>query len=98
MLGVGRESFTHEIKELSNLYHPDIIFLMESKVNPKTAYIIINRFNNLYPFHFKAPFVGLTGGLWVLWKNSPQFHLDILLHQDRFVHCLIKDLILKLNG
>lgn len=34
--------------------------------------------------------MGFTGGLWLLWQNTPEFRLEIS-HSDRFIHCLIKD-------
>lgn len=31
------------------------------------------------------------GGLWILWKNSIEFKLQILEQNNMYVHCIIKD-------
>lgn len=54
--------------ELSYVYHPDVIFFMETKVNPNRADDIIKRHNHLYPFHIKVPSTGFAGRLWVCEK------------------------------
>lgn len=43
-----------------------------------------------FPFLIEIPLVGFTGGLWMLWKNTPDFRIEILTHNDRCIHCLIK--------
>lgn len=63
---VGGEGLTHEIAELSRLYHPAIISIMETRVNPNRADHIIKIMNHIYSFHVKVPLIGFAGGLWVL--------------------------------
>lgn len=89
--GVGREGFTHEIKELSRLYSPDIVFLMDTRVKEDRADKILNHLQFLFPYQCKIPSFGFSGGLWVLWKNTPSFSLDISNKHDRFIHESIID-------
>lgn len=51
--GVGWVGFTHEITKLSLFYHPDIIFLMETKVKSNRADKIIKKFKTFFPFVLK---------------------------------------------
>lgn len=63
---VGQVGFTHKIVELASLYHPDIIFFMETRVNSNRANNIINRLSRIFLFHFKVLSTGYATGLWVL--------------------------------
>lgn len=30
---------------------------------------------------------GFSGGIWLLWKNNAEFHINILITHARFIHC-----------
>lgn len=65
---------------------------METKVNFGKANIILKSSN--HPNYIKFPADGLAERF-VMWK-SPNFILDILLTNARFIHCSIKDMLIGL--
>lgn len=67
---------------------PDILFFMETKISTVNVKNIINK--NGYPNSFTVPTGGLSGGLWLIWRDSANFDVDILF-SNRFIHALIKE-------
>lgn len=76
--------------ELSNPYHPDILYFMEIKVNSRKAKVIIKNFGFHFPFFLEVSQIDFTVGLWSM-KNSYHFQLQILEQKKRFVQGSISD-------
>lgn len=89
--GVGNEGFTQLVREFTTLYQPDILIFMETKVNSNKAEKLLNMFSFQYPFYLEISPIGYKGGLWILWKHSPHFQLQIIDKQSRFVHSHVRD-------
>lgn len=64
--GASRRGVIYQVREFINDYHPDIIVLLETKMNSNRAKSIIQNFSLYFPFFIEIPLVGFTGGLWVL--------------------------------
>lgn len=47
--------------------------------------------NNKFDFNFRNPLDWFYEGLRILWENTPDFQLQILDQNDRYIHCLIQD-------
>lgn len=41
---------------------------------------------------------GLSGGLWLIWTNTHDFVLEVILSNDRLIYCWIKDSLIKSRG
>lgn len=59
--GAGRQGFTHEIMECTRQYHPDILFIMETRINQRKVANIISRLQYLFPLHIQIPAIGFLG-------------------------------------
>ena len=81
----GRPFFVSQIMKLLKNVAPDILFLCETEVNA-------NRSMNIWPklqfncHEFIDP-IGHSGGLWLCW-NFNVINLDIILKNDRMIHCM----------
>lgn len=51
--GVGRKRFVQQVHELVNLYHPNILFFVETKISSDRVKLIIK--NLCFPFFFEVP-------------------------------------------
>lgn len=89
--GVGCEGFNQEVRELINLYQPNILFFTETKANSYKAKTLIKNFSFRYPLFLEASPISFMGGLLILCKNSPNFQLQSLDRQSRFVHGSIRN-------
>lgn len=49
----------------------------------------MKRFN--FPFSFEIPPIGFSRGLWILWHNTYDFHLETLYPYDGLIYPLIND-------
>lgn len=86
---VGRKDFRTQTKLLLHSHNPDIIILMESRIDIKKAYSIIGSFN--FPNFETIPLEGFVGGIWLMWKDSSLLSVNIMAVDKRFFQCLIKD-------
>lgn len=73
--GAGRKGFKHHFKSLIHSYNPDIITLMETRVHfNRTKYIL----TSLNFSHFSIILAEeFSAGVWLLWKASHLFSLQI---------------------
>lgn len=76
MLGVlVKKGFSFQLKEIIRYCNP-IMFILETKVQPKKGRKIIRTFN--YPNFIQIPHEGLSGGIWLLWRFSNNFSLQMV--------------------
>lgn len=68
---------------------------METKVNTEITKIVSNKIG--YPCSFIVPIDGPSGGLWLFWKSSATFELDIISSTNRFIHTLLKGKIKNIS-
>lgn len=62
---------------------------MGTRVKSSRTRQIINRIN--LPNAIEILTDGFLGGLWLLWKTSTDFKVDILRTHERYIHYQIKD-------
>lgn len=82
--GVSRKWFNFKLKEVIRYCNPDIMLLLETKVQLEKARKIIKTFN--YLNFIEIPFEGLSRGIWSLWHSSNNFLLHIVSISTRFIH------------
>lgn len=87
--GAGNKSFTNHFRGLIYSYNPDIVILMETKVNLNNAKSISASLN--FPCFKIIPSEGFSGGIWLLWKDSSSFSLHITTSDKCFFHYQITD-------
>lgn len=60
--GAGRRGFKLQLKELISLSNPDLILIIETKVQPDNAKKILTsfKFDNI----IELPIEGYSGGIW----------------------------------
>lgn len=63
---VDHKGFIKQVHDLVYLYHPDMLFFMETKVSSNNARVTIKKFNFYIPFFVEIWPSGFTGGLWIL--------------------------------
>ncbi|GLT51747.1 hypothetical protein SLA2020_251360 [Shorea laevis] len=85
--GVKHGPFRRECKELLKTYKPDVICILETKVNSES-----NALNFMMHYGFdKQHHVlsqGRAGGLWLFWKSS-SIQLTVLTTTPQAIHCSI---------
>lgn len=64
--GAGRRGFVQQVLELVNLYHSDILFFIERKVNSDRAKLYVIKFIFTFRFFIEIPPSGFTTALWIL--------------------------------
>lgn len=42
------------------------------------------------PFFIEIPPTWLTGGLWILWKSTHEFRIEIVTQNNRYIIALLK--------
>ena len=83
--GDGHPFLVSQIRKLLKNVAPDILFLCETKANANRSMNILPKLQfNCYEF---IDPIGLSGGLWLCW-NSNVINLDIILQNDRMIHCM----------
>lgn len=82
--GAGKKGFNSQVRYLISKYDLDILALVETRVNSNRAHKIIERIN--LPNFVEILPKGFSGGIWLLWKNSMEFQLNLLKTQERFMH------------
>ncbi|GLT30193.1 hypothetical protein SLA2020_050080 [Shorea laevis] len=85
--GVKYGPFRRECKELIKMHRPDIICLLETKVDCFTdALSFLKRFN--FDKEYQVPSQGKAGGLWLFWRSS-SVCLEVLHSSPQLIHCSI---------
>lgn len=74
-----------------NLYHPDILFFMKTKVNSIKAKKLINQLKFSIPFFCRSISYRFFRWFWIVWKNSPDFQFQVLFQESKFVHVLFQE-------
>lgn len=87
--GGGRKGFLAQTRYFISKYNLDIMALMETRVNSSRAHKIIAKLN--FQNAFEIPPDGFSGGMWLVWKNSANFELKVVVSHNRFIHCQIRD-------
>lgn len=83
--GVVVSATRNELRELKKVYHPAIIFLMETRA-PKGRICKLRRALKLQSSFCVDP-VGLSGDLCLLWDDSVT--IQILQHSPNYIHTVI---------
>lgn len=62
---------------------------METRINSAKAHKIMSKIN--FPNFVEIAPEGYSGGIWLFWKENPNFYVKVLNTYSRFIHCLVTD-------
>lgn len=71
--GIGQQVFKHQVKDFLSIHNPDIIIVMETRVNTNKTRKIIKRLNTYNSMDISL--VCFSSGIWLLYINSVNFQL-----------------------
>ncbi|KAL4307123.1 uncharacterized protein LOC107605009 [Arachis ipaensis] len=86
--GAASKAFSRTLRELTKVYKPDLVILMETRCSGDNAKKAIRSFG--FDFYHIEEAQGYSGGIWIMWKDP---NLDIRVVQSRmqFVHMTMKN-------
>ena len=81
-------TFRDHAYELYRRHRPNILIIIEPRIAEARAQAVINTLPHNHSQRV-AP-TGFSGGIWLLWNESPSFKVGILTHSDNSIHALVK--------
>ena len=86
--GAGSVTFRNHAYELHCRHRPNILIIIEPRIVEARAQAVINTFP--YDHSRRVDPTGFSGGIWLLWNESPSFKVEILTHSEYSIHALVK--------
>ncbi|KAK4480848.1 hypothetical protein RD792_011700, partial [Penstemon davidsonii] len=84
--GTGNENFRNNFRELVVVHSPDIVFLLETRVAEERAISISTRLG--FSGVCRAPTVGGSGGIWMLWRRE-EVKVEVIDMDQQAIHAII---------
>lgn len=84
--GASSPKFLRCLKDMLSTSRPDILFLMEPRVNSNKGRRILRQFSFSHFIVVEAD--GFAGGLWCFWK-SDELTLEVLNYSDQFINLAV---------
>ncbi|KAK4482042.1 hypothetical protein RD792_012965 [Penstemon davidsonii] len=84
--GAGGDNFRTNFRELVKIHHPDIVYLLETKVSETRAEVISNSLG--FSGVCRAPIDGRSGGIWLLWQKE-NIRVEVLSVDPQVIHAII---------
>ena len=86
--GAGSITFRNHAYELQRRHRPNILIIIEPRIAKAKAQAVINTFPYTHSRHVDP--TGFSGGIWMLWNESPSFKVEIITHSEYSIHALVK--------
>ena len=86
--GAGSVTFRNHAYELHRRHRPEILIILKPRIAEERAQAVINTLP--YNHSWLVDLTGFSGGVWLLWNESPSFNMEILTHSEYSIHALVK--------
>ena len=86
--GVGNEMFREHAYELHRRHRPNILIIIEPHIAEARAQDVIDTLP--YTHSHRVDPTGYSGGIWLLWNESPTFFVEIITRNEHSIHALVK--------
>ena len=86
--GAGSMTFRNHAYELQCRHRPNILIIIEPRIAEARAQAVINTLP--YNHSRRVDPTGFSGGIWLLWNESPSFKVEIITHSEYSIHALMK--------
>lgn len=88
--GAQSDTFLRELKEIMRSYRPEILILLEPKINEEAANVACKKMGKTHWISSKAE--GFSGGVWLLWDEA-EIQIEL-----RYAHKFFLHVTVNLNG
>ncbi|RYR73445.1 hypothetical protein Ahy_A02g007794 [Arachis hypogaea] len=88
MVGAASKAFSRTLRELTKVYKPDLVILMETRCSSDNAKKAIKSFG--FDFYHIEEAQGYSGGIWIMWKD-PDLDIRVVQSKMQFVHMIMKN-------
>ncbi|KAF7832133.1 reverse transcriptase [Senna tora] len=90
--GAASSNFRRMFAELKNQYHPNLVFLSETRIGGSRVDEIIGSLG--FSNHFRVDSMGFPGGMWLLWEND---QIEVHVHENNFqeIHTTVESVLIE---
>ncbi|KAF7807601.1 uncharacterized protein G2W53_039762 [Senna tora] len=85
--GAGSAEFRRILLDMKQRYHPNVVFISETRIDGGRADNVINTLG--FDRRFKVDSIGYARGLWILW-DSNNVRLTVVIHTFQEVHAIME--------
>ena len=86
--GAGNEMFSAHAYELHRRHRPEMLIIIEPRISEDRAQTVIDSLP--YTHSHRVDPTGYSGGIWLLWNESPSFMVEIITRSEHSIHPLVK--------
>ena len=86
--GAGNEMFRDHAYELHRKHRPNMLIIIEPRIAEARAQAVIDTLP--YTHSHRVDPTGYSGGIWMLWNESPSFFVEIITQSEHSIHALVK--------
>ena len=86
--GAGKEMFRDHAYEFHRRHRPNMLIIIKPRIAEARAQAMIDTLP--YTHSHKVDPTGYSGGLWMLWNESPTFFVEIITRSEHSIHALVK--------
>ena len=86
--GAGNEMFRDHAYELHHRHRTNMLIIIEPRIAEARAQDVIDTLP--YTHSHRLDPTSYSGGLWLLWNESPTFFVEIITRSEHSIHVLIK--------
>lgn len=87
--GAGNVAFRDHAYELHSRHRPQILTIVESRIAEERAQVVIETLP--YTHSWRVDPTSFSGGIWMLWKESNDLKVEILINSEYNIHALFKE-------
>ena len=86
--GAGNKMFRDHAYELHRRHRPNMLIIIEPHIAEARAQAVIDTLP--YTHSHRVDPTGYSGGIWMLWNESPSFFVEIITRNEHSIHALVK--------
>lgn len=87
--GAKQNNCKNQLRLLMKSHDPDILILVETKINSDRDLSVICSLK--IPNFKNIPSEVFSGGIWLIWKDYVDSHINIISTSSTFIHCQVHD-------
>ena len=86
--GAGNEMFSNHAYELHRRHRPEMLIIIKPCISEDRAQTVIDSLP--YTHSHRVDPTGYSGGIWLLWNESPSFMVEINTRSEHSIDAFVK--------